>query len=391
MAVPQTYDPDTYDPNKRMPWTPEPEPYDPETYAAWGRKNFGQEWDDQRTKMLQERNIYMHLDPVYLERQRALRLLEHEVEGRPFKPGGRAGWMHDQGWRRLWARLSKGLPSAEQDSDSPPPDDSESDLRGFNTRFRYTEERYQFERISLRENLIDRARKKHEDEEGDRRREKELDEIRKIRYVPGTLGDSAEYHFRMRIDAKDRAVVANARYFAKQMISPPDQARHQQEMNQRLIKWCVLGGRREEFADEYGFPEKPASTDGYAGDGVVPLQPQASRPQQRHEEATAQPPTRRRPSGPDVLEALGDNTRIVPPHRRQRKRYEKERASRRLAKQPPEFAPSSTVKASRPDPRSKRLSKKPTAIAVKGAKPQGITKSRHAGIEKAVQNGRPKG
>jgi len=42
--VPQTYNPDTYDPEVQMPWTPEPEPYDPETYAAWGRKHLGNDW-----------------------------------------------------------------------------------------------------------------------------------------------------------------------------------------------------------------------------------------------------------------------------------------------------------------------------------------------------------
>jgi protoporphyrinogen oxidase len=43
MIISQTYDPDTYDPDGRMPWTPEPEPYDPEAYATWGRKHFGEE------------------------------------------------------------------------------------------------------------------------------------------------------------------------------------------------------------------------------------------------------------------------------------------------------------------------------------------------------------
>jgi len=77
MLVPQTYDPDTYDPDGRMPWTPEPEPYDPETYTAWGRKHFGEEWYQLRKTMLEERNIYH--DPIYKERQRALRIMEHKI------------------------------------------------------------------------------------------------------------------------------------------------------------------------------------------------------------------------------------------------------------------------------------------------------------------------
>ncbi|KAJ2892965.1 uncharacterized protein MKZ38_009164 [Zalerion maritima] len=100
-----------------MPWTPEPEPYDPEIYAAWGRKHFGDNWVR---------------DPVYLERQKVLRVLEYKIEGRPFEPDG----TDDEGWKRLWARLSKDLPSVKQGSNpaSPmPPNNSDSDLSGYNT------------------------------------------------------------------------------------------------------------------------------------------------------------------------------------------------------------------------------------------------------------------
>jgi hypothetical protein len=181
MPVPQTYDPDTYDPDGRMPRTPEPEPYDPEAYAAWGRKHFGEEWYELRKTMLQERNIYVY-DPVYMERQRALRVMEHKTERRPFKPG--AYWA-DKSWQRLWARLSKGLPSVETGSNPASPmsrndSDSDTDLSGYNTyaptpepreptplpddpwegleydreRFHWDEERYQLERIFLKEELL---------------------------------------------------------------------------------------------------------------------------------------------------------------------------------------------------------------------------------------------
>lgn len=98
MRIPQTCDFDTYDPDKRVAWTPEPEPYDTETYAAWGRKYFGDDWFEQRKTMLEERNICMemNIDPVYIERQRALRILEHRVEGRPFKP---VSGVFDEGWK----------------------------------------------------------------------------------------------------------------------------------------------------------------------------------------------------------------------------------------------------------------------------------------------------
>ena len=68
MRIPQTYDPETYDRDGRMPWTPEPEPYDPDTYATWGRKHFGDDWYEQRKTMLEGKNIY-DLDPVYRLRQ----------------------------------------------------------------------------------------------------------------------------------------------------------------------------------------------------------------------------------------------------------------------------------------------------------------------------------
>jgi hypothetical protein len=243
--VPQTYDPDTYDPEGQMPWTPEPESYDPETYAAWGRKHFGDDWYEQRRIMLQERNIYAP-DAAYGRCQRELRVMEHKIEGRPFEP--RDGTL-DKGWQRLWARLSKDLPSGEtpgtpasfqlNDSDSnvsgystypptpeprvltPEPDDPWELLELNRRRFNWDEERYQFERVFLKEGLIDKARNEREDEEGDRRREEELGEIRKVKYLLGTLIKSGEYEDRMRkfdlraqgwtpeqIEAADRADTA---------------------------------------------------------------------------------------------------------------------------------------------------------------------------------------
>ncbi|KID88393.1 hypothetical protein MAJ_11066, partial [Metarhizium majus ARSEF 297] len=104
MAIPQTYDPDTYYPDRRMPWTPEPEPYSPTSYTAWGRKHFGKEWYKLRQTMIEERNIFREYDPVYHQRQRTLRIMEHKIERRPFEPSSR---VCDPDWKRLWARLSK--------------------------------------------------------------------------------------------------------------------------------------------------------------------------------------------------------------------------------------------------------------------------------------------
>ena len=245
--VPQTYNPDTYDPEGQMPWTPEPEPYDPETYAAWGRKHFGDDWYEQRKTMLQERNIYAP-DGVYGRRQRALRVMEHKIEGRPFEPRDAT---LDKGWQRLWARLSKDLPSVEtpgtpasfqlNDSDSnvsgystypptpeprvltPVPDDPWKLLELNRRRFHWDEERYQFKKVFLKEVLIDVARNEREDEEGDRRAREEWEAIIDLKWkdIDKYSVEKAKYERRMRdldlrgkgwtqeqIEAADRADAA---------------------------------------------------------------------------------------------------------------------------------------------------------------------------------------
>ncbi|KAI3325936.1 hypothetical protein HD806DRAFT_520658 [Xylariaceae sp. AK1471] len=212
MLVPQTYDPDTYNPETRMPWTPEPEPYDPEKYAAWGRKHFGDDWHELRKVMLQERNIYLQYDRVYRERQRALRIMEHKIERRPFEP--RDGWMCDEGWKRVWTRISKDLGikiSSNPASPTPPKhsDDSDTDLSGYDTypptleprdptpladdpwdrleynrrRFNWDEEEYQYEKIFLKEAIKDGVRTQHEDEDGDKQARQKREAMESFRYA----------------------------------------------------------------------------------------------------------------------------------------------------------------------------------------------------------------
>ncbi|KAH7264914.1 uncharacterized protein BKA55DRAFT_557328 [Fusarium redolens] len=210
MLVPRTYDPDTYDPDARMPWTPEPEPYDPETYSAWGKKHFGEEWYQLRKAMIEERIPYDKYEPVYLERQRALRVIEHKVEGRPFKPYTQFGGenLKDQGWKRLWARISNnelGVPSSPSPSPPslppPPPSDSDSDLSAESreptpvpadpweqleykrTHWALTEEQYLFERFFLKEGIIDRARSRRENEPGNRQAREKRELMESFRYV----------------------------------------------------------------------------------------------------------------------------------------------------------------------------------------------------------------
>ncbi len=207
IPVPRIYDPDSYDPEGPLPWTPEPEPYDPETYAAWGRKRFGEEWYKRRCTMLHERNIYLDPpDPVYRERQIAIRRLETRVEGRPIFDKG----TNSEEWKRLWARLSKDL-GLQPESPLPPTNPDGSIPSGYSTYdptpnqsreptpfpaddlerleserklFGYNEEYYQFRKIGIKESHINAKRRRYEDEPGDRQRKEELDAIERIRYAP---------------------------------------------------------------------------------------------------------------------------------------------------------------------------------------------------------------
>ncbi|KAI1169704.1 hypothetical protein F4777DRAFT_192560 [Nemania sp. FL0916] len=212
MLIAPDWDPDTYDPYHEVSWMPEPEEYNPETYMKWGLEYFGERWYELRYAMLQGRNIYLEHDPVYRERQRYLRVLEHQVERRPFKPGPRSGRTDDPGWKRLWTRLSAQLgdpmqlPSREPSRDN---HDSDTNLGGSNShvstsersestaitddpweeleynrrQFDWDDERYLFERIFLKETLIDEDRAWYEDEQGNKQAREKREAIESFRYV----------------------------------------------------------------------------------------------------------------------------------------------------------------------------------------------------------------
>ncbi|OAA37864.1 hypothetical protein NOR_06941 [Metarhizium rileyi] len=231
MVVPQTYDPATYDPDWQVSWTPEPEPYDPKTYAAWGRKHFGEEWYQLREMMMAERNVYLEWDAVFKERQRTLRIIEHKVEGRPFRPAFSTGGTRDPGWKRIWARYSKRLglkmrPSPTPSIDSDRSDRSETDLDGYNTydptpeyhtptpppddpwealecyrrRFNLSEEWYHFEKVFLKESLIDTARARYENAPGDKQARELRNAMEKYRFVDFDRLEIEERHFQDQID-----------------------------------------------------------------------------------------------------------------------------------------------------------------------------------------------
>ncbi|KAI1300449.1 hypothetical protein F5Y03DRAFT_397167 [Xylaria venustula] len=492
MLVPQTYDPETYDPERRMPWTPEPEPYDPETYAAWGWKQFGDDWYELRKIMLQERNIHLQYDQVYKERQRALRIMEHKIERRPFEPRG--GWMWDEGWKRLWARLAKelGIEIPASPTPSKDKDDTDTDLSGYNTyaptpepreptpilddpweelelnrrRFHWDEERYQFERIFLKEALIDGARTRHEDEPGDRQAREKREVMESFRYVDPSRFSLEQRRFQDHIDLPKKGWTQeeiNAMYDAEaamyewrqknpapkgsgdfgKAVTPGEGAASDSWLRKHNAAWIRFYGelplkgsgrfgmaatQEEEDAKEIWRKniharvssrqprEAQAGIIGDASTSEVASNPRISSPRQtnnvlyqtRSGRITKNAPTyaessprdrRRRPSEPDMLEELGDNTRAASQRRnRQRKTYKKERASRRLAGELPEYGmlpgqgeaeplykatlrqPSNTRRTSTSGPRSGRLSKNPTAV--RSEKPQGIVKPRRAGTSR---------
>ncbi|KAK3333956.1 hypothetical protein B0T19DRAFT_419645 [Cercophora scortea] len=248
--------------------------------------------------MLRERNIYRVSDPVYLERQQALRVIEHKIEGRPFRPALRAGEMDNKDWKRLWSRLSKVLPRAQPptpaSSVADDDGDGDTDLSGFSTyeptpeppspvpvfadpwermeyerkRSCWSEEEYQFRRIFLKEGLIDRIRAEREDEKGDRQREKELEEIEKVRYIPNTGMISEEYERRMKhfnhraegwtqeqVDAEDRAIAAKRAAFAEERLLKI--LRTNKPMTERLAYSFECAGlsreRQAELAQKAGY------------------------------------------------------------------------------------------------------------------------------------------
>ncbi|KAK0703515.1 hypothetical protein B0T26DRAFT_744314 [Lasiosphaeria miniovina] len=416
MLVPQTYDPNTYDPNGRMPWTPKPEPYSPETYAAWDRKHFGEEWYNLRKTMLEERNIYLEHDPVYKERQRTLRIMEHKVEMRPLKPQS----VFNEGWKRF----NPASPTPSKDND-----DSDTDLSGYNT---YP--------LTPEEALIDGARSQSENELGDRQARKKREAMESFRYVDPARFSLEQRHFQDHIDLPKKGWTREeivAKYEVDvalhewQRNNPPP--RGSSDFGEAVTpeEEAASASWRQEFDNAwvcfYGShtPKLPEHTKGY---GVMELwrkgtHTRVSRQQQReallsdatgdassrieaaaaasnststserrsYKTRSASPSDRRRrPPERDMPEKLRDNTRTPPQHqRRQCKTYKKERSSRRQAGEAPGYGMLggetrtslrqllNTRRTSSSGPSSGRLSKKPTAAG--NVKLQGIVKSRQTG------------
>ncbi|KAI0185579.1 hypothetical protein EV127DRAFT_396591 [Xylaria flabelliformis] len=409
ILIPRTFNSETYDPDAPPPGTPEPESHTPERYAAWGRDHFGEEWYKQRERMLQERNIYLDPDPVYEQRQRVLRVLEHTLEGRPSMPRFDSAEMGDETWMKLWARISKNLP---QPSSPPSPSDkgsnngNDTDLSGYSTydptpspreptpepddpferlefnrkRHYYSEEAYQFSRIFMLESAIDQRRKKREDEPGDNQREKVRDETEKIRFILGPKEESPEYELLMqlydfwregmtleqievRLRESEERVAQLLAYIGRPV--PEDPRYDEKQLEERCRAWDSMGfdkDLQEMLVRRLARPHlRPPSTERHSSvsspqakdtphktlSGRITKNAPKQRRNGRKSIANQQPASsstevlppgpRRKPPRPNVLGELGSNTQAATGLRKPRKKYTKERASRRLAGKLPEF------------------------------------------------------
>lgn len=112
---------DAHDSDAQRPWTPEPEPYNDDTYTAWGRKHFGEDWYQQRSIMLEERDIYAREDPVYKARQEALRNMEEERQAGKLPPRAMT-WNELNAWKPLhygpvWCRHRDAYPRLMAEAD----------------------------------------------------------------------------------------------------------------------------------------------------------------------------------------------------------------------------------------------------------------------------------
>jgi hypothetical protein len=145
-STPDSYDPDAYDPSVTQEWIrlEQKEVSQGSKHVGslldktWCRNHYGEAWYALRKVMIKERALEDVHDPLYSYRQNLLRVLEHNVDGRPFRPS--AGLRH-QAWVQLWTRLSKGIPPA------------------------YRDKRRQFTNIFRAERELDMLRAEHEDEE----------------------------------------------------------------------------------------------------------------------------------------------------------------------------------------------------------------------------------
>jgi hypothetical protein len=294
-------------------------------------------------------------------------------------------------------------------------------------RFKWDEEEYQCERIFLKEGLIDGARCKRENKEGNRRREEELEEIRQVRrYLPGTLIKTGEYKERMRkfdlrahgwtqeqIDAADRADAAFCKWY-EENSAPRGSGLLGEIMTREERDLFRVWVQKEPAARVRIYGELPPSISNPFGPKIqhekdahdawrrniharVSSQHEQSKQLKRApdqpDDNTVQVPAKTRKRQPKVHKERASNViedgvrQSKHPITRQRKVYKRERASPRLAErsaapllhEPPLRNPSNASKLNSSD---RRAAPKKKSIAVKGAKPQEISKSGREGTNR---------
>jgi len=346
-------------------------------------------------------------------------------------------------------------PTPEHREYTPAPEDPWERLDHNRVIMEWDEEKYQFEKFFLKEVLIDEARKKCDDEKGDRERDAELEDIRRSRYIPGTQFQSSEYSIRMRqfndrskgvpteaqIEAQRKANAAYVKLLHEQpnyrasALVPGVDAVTREEMVEIHRQWDSRGLSKETQAETVRMLKMPnimsSETD---KDAKIAVQSQESNhrpppdalhrttsgritksatvPQRRSggrrggratqavlRSAESPPSDRQRRSSRNTVpnEHLNNRQTAAQDCRKPRKTYKKERASRRLAGQQPEFGMlpeqgetarpyedsrqrSNTRNLGSSGPRSSRLRKEPSKV--KGAEPQGISKAKRSGPPK---------
>ena len=412
-------------PQGHKPWTPEPEPYDPDKYVAWGKKHYGDDWYEQRKALFHENDTVK-----YKKRQEALRQIEREKEAqrKPVQTGIKENENRAQATNiASTASPSNVLQSVESGGDpvsslsdgseysntdyeeerTPEPDDPEARLLW--ARKHYGEAYYQ-EALAEREAA---QKLRREDEECERIEQKKVDAIRTLRRTDPERYEREMREYNRQFAPPEEQTLAAIRLIAASVRADPIFRHSESLFARRKPQPAAIAERANGLSEVVGLSDPRAT----------PRQPQKRTKGisyktlesriTKNTKTTANRGTRSRRAAPtltevlipdsrpkrlrqapDIMDQPGDSTAQVPekPRKRQPKVYEKKRASRRLAGQPPEFGillsqaeipplygiPSqnrSSTRKPHPSGVRNRAPSKGKSITVKGAKPQGISKS----------------
>ncbi|KAK4129992.1 hypothetical protein BT67DRAFT_446102 [Trichocladium antarcticum] len=242
---------------------------------------------------------------------------------------------------------------------------------------RTPQEQYEQDRSFLRSKI----RSWNEDDEVNKRREAVLDEIQKIRYLPGSLIQSPEY------DRRKRNFSRRADGWTEEQIAAADAAEDR-------AATAYLQKDEERMEQVWTEPSVPMPGFGLLTREEMIAKHRAWDASGLSKEEQAEYV---RMFGLPKIKASDISATAPKHHRTQRKTYQKERASRRLAGRPPEFGMllgrGETQPLPEAAPRQSRLTRTTSSpgarnrrsqnTRVKGAKPPGISKSKQAGTRRS--------